>query len=71
MFDEVTYKIRRLQNQPGERPVTARSGDVSSTRQHCIMGHATEEENTKQVGSFSLFTADSFARDAMRRHAAP
>ena len=29
---------------PGERPVTARSGYVSSTRQHSIMGHATEEE---------------------------
>jgi len=29
---------------PGERPVTARSGDVSSTRQHSIMGHANEEE---------------------------
>jgi len=28
--------------QPGERPVTARSGDVSSTRQHSIMEHATE-----------------------------
>jgi len=32
--------------QPGERPSTARSGDVSSTRQHSIMGHvATEEDN--------------------------
>ena len=30
--------------QPGERPVTARSGDVSSTRQNSIMGHATGEE---------------------------
>jgi len=28
--------------QPGETPVTARSGDVSSTRQHSIMEHATE-----------------------------
>jgi len=30
--------------QPGEWPVTERSGDVSSTRQNPIMGHATEEE---------------------------
>ena len=30
--------------QSGERPVTARSGNVSSTRQHSIMGHGTEEE---------------------------
>jgi len=29
--------------QPGERTATARSGDVSSTRQHSIMGHATQD----------------------------
>ena len=28
--------------QPGERPVTTRSGNVSSTRQHSIMEHTTE-----------------------------
>ena len=31
--------------QSGERPVTARSGDVSSTRQHSIMGHVAEERH--------------------------
>jgi len=30
--------------QPGERPVTARSGDVSSIWQHSFIGNATEEE---------------------------
>ena len=29
------------QNATGERPVNARSGDISRTRQHSIMGHAT------------------------------
>ena len=37
--------------QPGERPTTARSGDVSSTRQHSIMGHVViEEENLHLTG---------------------
>jgi len=36
------------QPQPGERPVTARSGDISSTRQHSIMGHATEERERER-----------------------
>ena len=35
--------------QPGERPVTARSGDVSSTRQHSIMGHAATEERKMHI----------------------
>jgi len=30
--------------QPGERPVTARSGDVSSTRQHSITWRASKEK---------------------------
>jgi len=36
---EVTHAERR-KTQRGERPVTARSGDVSSTRQHSTTGHA-------------------------------
>jgi len=40
--------------QPGERPVTARSGDVSSTRQHSILGHATEEEERTVKKAFCL-----------------
>jgi len=35
--------------QPGERPVTARSGDVSSTRQDSIMGHAATEERKMHI----------------------
>ena len=35
--------------QPGERPVTARSGDVSSTWQHSIMAHEATEEETNGV----------------------
>ena len=31
--------------QPGERPVTSRSWNVLSTRQHSIMGYATDEES--------------------------
>jgi len=34
--------------QPGERPVTARSGDVSPTRQHSIMGHVEEKAEAKK-----------------------
>jgi len=30
--------------QPGEKPVTVHSGDASSTWQHSIKGHATEEK---------------------------
>ena len=32
--------------QPGEKPVTVHSGDASSTRQHSIKGHATEESTS-------------------------
>ena len=35
-------------SQPGERPVTARSSVVSSTRQHSIMQHATKEEEEEE-----------------------
>ena len=41
--------------QPGERPVTARSGDVSSTRQNTIMGHATEEEKLSSEDYYHPF----------------
>jgi len=39
---EVTHAERR-KTQRGERPVTARSGDVSSTRQHSTTGHFPQE----------------------------
>ena len=39
---------------PGETPVTARSDDVSSTRQHSILGHATEEEERTVKKAFCL-----------------
>jgi len=35
--------------QPVERPVTARCGDVSSTLQHSILGHATEEKDRQFI----------------------
>jgi len=38
--------------QPGERPVTACSGDISSTQQHSIMGHATEEKRVVVVAAY-------------------
>ena len=41
--------------QLGESPVTARSGDVSSTRQHSIMGHAATEDK-KNFGLMSIGT---------------
>ena len=34
--------------QPGERRATARSGDISSTRKHTIMGHAAEERERER-----------------------
>jgi len=42
--------------QPGVRPVTARCGDVLSTWQHSIIGHATEDEEsqTHPLASFLL-----------------
>jgi len=36
---------------PREKPVTLHSGDASSTRQHSIKGHATEERDTQEVTS--------------------
>jgi len=46
--------------QPGERPVTARSGDVSSTRQHSIMAHATEEKRECHCSFLVLISNATF-----------
>jgi len=37
------HQCRRHHSQPGERPGTTCSADISSTQQHSIMLHATEE----------------------------
>jgi len=59
--------------QPGERPATTRSGDVSSTRQHSIMGHATKEEEEEDcsrqlfgIGSRAVCRTYAIHVDAVR-----
>jgi len=39
-------KLTLGSTQPGEKPVTVHSVDASSTRQHFIKGHATEERKS-------------------------
>ena len=48
-IDTDVQSVNMGSTQPGERPVTARSGDVSSTRQHSIMGHAATEERKMHI----------------------